>query len=363
MNFHKPFSLITRSKLKRFMKNRIAVKITLIYFVIGFLWILFSDRFILSLGGSVEATTLMQTYKGWFYICITATLLFFLIKSEIKNERRMLEELNKAKQKAEESDTLKSAFLSNMSHQIRTPLNGILGFCELILDNAYTPEEKEIFAQNMTRNGNDLLKLINDIMDISKIQENQLEIDQGKFDLNQLMDLIFRQYQSEQKSREGYINFVLEKGIPNEVFEIRSDPGRLIIVLQNLLNNAFFFTTEGFIRFGYTLNARGIEIYVEDSGAGIEDANKELIFKPFFTGRQPVIGSKGFGLGLAISKGLVKLLGGDLLFTSMPGKGSRFFFTIEKAHYSIAPEKEFNFRGIRLKEIWYRSHEDDFMKN
>jgi len=347
------------------MKNKIAIKLTLIYFLVGFLWILFSDRFILSLGGSAEAISLLQTYKGWLYICVTSILLFLLIRNEIRKQNKINSELIRAKQKAEESDALKSAFLSNMSHQIRTPLNGILGFCELILDSGYSPEEKEIFARNMTKNGNDLLKLINDILDISKIQENQVEIDKGKFDLNQLFDLIFRQFQTEFISREKEISFSLVKGKPDEAFEIHSDPGRLMIVMQNLLNNAFFFTRKGFIRFGYQLEEQGIEFFVEDSGCGIDEANKDFIFKPFFTGKQPIIGNKGFGLGLAIDKGLVKLLGSELLFTSTVGKGSRFFFTLDSAHFAAPsmPKDELILKGIRLKEIWSRSNENRYMQN
>jgi len=347
------------------MKNKSALKITLIYFLVGFLWILFSDRFILSLGGSVDYTTLLQTYKGWLYIFVTAILLFFLIRSEIRKENQIATELMRAKIKAEESDTLKSAFLSNMSHQIRTPLNGILGFCELILDDKYPAEEKEIFAKNMNKNGNDLLKLINDIMDISKIQENQFEIEKGRFDLNQLCDLIYMQYQTEFKNRAKEISFTLVKSNPDEVFEIHSDPGRLMIVLQNLLNNAFFFTRKGHIQFGYQIKEHGLEFYVEDSGCGIEEGTKDYIFKPFFTGKHPIIGNKGFGLGLAISKGLVKLLGSELQFTSETGKGSRFFFILDKKHFSISSKLDDGFKliNIKLKEIWSRSHENRYMQN
>ena len=103
--------------------------------------------------------------------------------------------LIKAKLKAEESDLLKSAFLSNLSHEIRTPLNGILGFCELLLDDSFSSDDKVIFAKNLTKNGNDLLKLINDIMDISKIQENQFDISKKMFNLNKLLDQIYLEYQ------------------------------------------------------------------------------------------------------------------------------------------------------------------------
>jgi signal transduction histidine kinase len=312
------------------MKNRIALKITFIYFLIGFLWILFSDQFILSVGGSVNAVTILQTYKGWFFVSITAILLFFLIRREIIKKNQVEEHLLKAKQKAEESELLKSAFLSNMSHEIRTPLNGILGFCELILDDSFSAEDKKIFAQNLTRNGNDLLKLINDIMEISKIQENQLGITKKAFNLNNLLNVIYYEY------RQPDANLVKEKvafkqinGTNDIEIELFSDQIKIMHIFRNLLNNAFFFTHEGFIHFGFEEKETGVELFVEDTGCGIDESGKDQIFKPFFKGKNMVVGNKGFGLGLAISRGLVRLLGSDLKFTSTPREGSRFYFVID----------------------------------
>jgi signal transduction histidine kinase len=313
------------------MKIQIPLKITLIYFFIGFLWILFSDQFILSITRSDNSITVLQTYKGWFFVGITAILLFFLIKNEIRKKNEVEENLMKAKLRAEESDLLKSAFLSNMSHEIRTPLNGILGFCELILDDSFNQEEKKVFATNLTKNGTDLLKLINDIMDISKIQENQFNISKKIFNLNNLLNTIYFEFQqSDMKSMRKRVCFKVINGKENSEIELFSDPVRLMHIFRNLLNNAFFFTYEGFIHFGYDKTESGIELFVEDSGCGIDESNRDLIFKPFFKGKSPVVGNKGFGLGLAISKGLVKLLGSELQFTSEPNKGTRFYFNIDE---------------------------------
>lgn len=312
------------------MKNRIAIKIAVIYFFIGFLWILFSDQFILSIGGSVNSITILQTYKGWFFVSITAILLFFLIRKEIIKKNQVEEHLIKAKLKAEESDLLKSAFLSNMSHEIRTPLNGILGFCELILDDSFSNDDKNIFAKNLTKNGNDLLKLINDIMDISKIQENQFDISKKTFNLNNLLNALYFEYQqSDMKAMRKRVCFKLISGKNKLEIELFSDPVRFMHVFRNLLNNAFYFTNEGFIHFGFVETENGIELFVEDSGCGIDESSKDLIFKPFFKGKSLIVGSKGFGLGLAVSKGLVKLLGSDLQFTSKLNKGTKFYFLID----------------------------------
>ena len=314
------------------MKDKIALKITLIYFFIGFLWILFSDQLILHIAGSGDSITILQTYKGGGFICVTAILLFLLIRNEIQKKNQIEFELANAKTKAEESDQLKAAFISNMSHEIRTPLNGILGFCELLLDDSFPIGDKQVFAKHLTKNGNDLAKLINDMMDISKIQENQLEISKKKFNLNSLLDTIFQDYiQSEMKTMSRQISFNLIKGNGDCEVELFCDPDRLTHIYQNLLNNAFYFTEEGYIHFGYQTTLTNIEFYVEDSGCGIDESSRELIFKPFFKGKNQIIGSKGFGLGLAISKGLVKLLGGDLQFISKPNEGSRFYFSIRSS--------------------------------
>lgn len=338
------------------MKNRIALKIALIYFLLGFTWILFSDHFLLSFVGSVAKVTALQTYKGWFYVCITAILLFILIQREIRKKNLIEENLIKAKQKAEESDLLKSAFLSNMSHEIRTPLNGILGFCELLVDDSFTDEEKRIFAKNLTKNGNELLKLINDIMDISKIQGKQFYISKKQFSLNSLINSLYQEYQqSDVKSIRDQISFRAIYGVNSTEIEIYSDPVRLSHILRNLLNNAFFFTNEGYIHFGFEETGAGVELFVEDTGCGIDELSKDQIFKPFFKGKNPVVGNRGFGLGLAISKGLVKLLGSDLLFTSEVNKGTRFYFRIDEhdiVSMNMAVRNNAK-SGFKLKSIFF----------
>ncbi|MBC8004777.1 MAG: HAMP domain-containing histidine kinase [Verrucomicrobia bacterium] len=336
------------------MTNGIAVKITLIYFLTGLFWILFSDQLIHSISGSSEVLTNFQSFKGAIYVAFTAFLLYLLISREIKRKNAIQEDLLKAKERAEESDRLKSAFLANMSHEIRTPLNGILGFCELILDDSFGNEDKKIFAKHMSKNGEDFLKLVNDIMDISKIQSNQFVIHKKKFNVDQFLDGIYAEYnQSELRIHRKDIDFKLVKGDQKSDSILFSDALKLTHVLQNLLNNSFFFTTEGYVQFGYKKVDSGFQFFVEDTGRGIDDKNKELIFKPFFKGKDPIIGNKGFGLGLAISKGLVRLLGGDLRFDSTPNVGTRFYFTLSNQKNSIDMTDMQNWKidPIKTREI------------
>lgn len=314
------------------MKNTPAVKITLIYFAAGFLWILFSDMLLEKMVSSQETLSQIQTYKGWFFVSLTALLLFFLVHNEMQKKNRIEDELRKARKKAEEADQLKSAFISNMSHEIRTPLNGILGFSELLLDEAFSDEDKRDFAQQLSKNGADLLKLINDVMDISRIQENQFEIKTKRFNLNHLLDMIFEEVlQSEMRRFKTQIDVTLKKDADDEEVMIYSDPVRLAHVFQKLLQNAFAFTSQGYIRFGYVKKEDEFEFFVEDSGHGIDEKTREMIFKPFVKGNSSLIGDKGFGLGLAISYGLVKLLGGRLQFRSEVEKGTRFYFNFSYA--------------------------------
>lgn len=274
----------------------------------------------------------IQTYKGWVFVGFTAVLLFILVRNEIRKKNQIEDDLHKAKIKAEEADQLKSAFISNMSHEIRTPLNGILGFSELLLDDAFNAKDKEDFARQLSKNGSDLLKLINDIMDISRIQENQYEINNKRFNLNHLLDVIFSEIlQSDMRLFKTRIDLELIKDADDSEVMIHSDPIRLTHVYQKLLQNAFAFTSEGYIRFGYRKKENEFEFFVEDSGRGIDETNREMIFKPFFKGNNQVVGSKGFGLGLSICYGLVKLLGGRLQFNSKLSKGTRFYFTFRYA--------------------------------
>jgi signal transduction histidine kinase len=155
------------------------------------------------------------------------------------------------------------------------------------------------------------------------------------------------------------------KGSPNSDLEIFSDPVRLMLIFQNLLNNAFTFTTEGVVHFGYKNTETGIELFVEDTGCGIDDVNKEFIFKPFFRGKNQVVGNKGFGLGLAISKGLARLLGSDLLFTSVLNKGSRFYLEIDNADI-IGRMPSSHKKGktdMKLNSIYFDSPDNKHMQN
>lgn len=237
----------------------------------------------------------------------------------VNNTRRekMIEELKKLKEKAESSDRLKSAFLANMSHEIRTPLNAIVGFSEIIV-NCDDPEEKEEYIRIIQSNNELLLRLIDDILDLSKIESGVLEYKKEKFDLAKVCSEIYRM--SLPKIPNPQIEFRLDN--PDTECWVSLDKGRLKQVWMNFISNAIKNTSTGYIRMGYANERNGIRIYVEDSGIGIPEEMHDKVFNRF---QKLDEFAQGTGLGLTISKAIVEAAGGEVGFTSVPGKGSTFW--------------------------------------
>jgi PAS domain S-box-containing protein len=240
------------------------------------------------------------------------------------------EELLTAKEKAEESDRLKSAFLANMSHEIRTPMNAIMGFSSLLERGNLPGEKQKQFSQLIRKRSKDLLKIIDDILDISKIEANQMVLQKTNGSIREFLNDVFEyslnkaEIDLKHNVKITLINHLVE----NEF--IKTDFGRLKQILFNLIENALKFTEKGLIELGckkYEENK--LLFYVKDSGTGISKENQQRIFERFQQAHSvtdPTFG--GTGLGLAISKGLVELLGGEIWVESEEGQGSSFMFTI-----------------------------------
>jgi PAS domain S-box-containing protein len=239
-------------------------------------------------------------------------------------------ELIRAKEKAIESDKLKTAFLANISHEIRTPMNGIMGFSSL-LDNANLEHAKRLVYTNIIRERcRDLLHIVDDLLDLSKIESGYIDLFPTRFGLNQMMDDLELQYfQKLQLDGKSHIDLKLEKMLPDGKDIITTDESRLRQVMCNLLENALKFTEEGFIHFGYNIFKSEIHLYVEDSGIGVAPEKLNVIFERFRQAEESLSKNYGgAGLGLAISKSLVELMGGRIWVNSEPGKGSKFIFTL-----------------------------------
>jgi len=262
-------------------------------------------------------------------------------------DRKLIEKnLIAAKNKAEESDKLKSAFLSNMSHEIRTPMNAILGFSTLLSDPGVTEDEKEEFVRIIKDRGNDLMRIIDDIIDVAKIESGQIKIEIKECQVNVLLNnltVTFNEIKRKHAKEKVVLNCL--PGNKDEDFTILSDGNRLRQILTNLIENALKFTDQGFVEFGYTLKNIGndsyIEFFVRDSGIGIPKDAHDVIFERF---RQVDDTSTrkygGTGLGLTISKNLVRLLGGDISLQSDRGKGTEFLITLPLQTTYVQPDSD-----------------------
>ncbi|MFA7138885.1 MAG: PAS domain S-box protein [Bacteroidales bacterium] len=241
-------------------------------------------------------------------------------------------ELGKAKIQAEESDRLKSAFLANMSHEIRTPMNAILGFSRLLGKENLTREQQNLYVAQIQNSGDQLLRIINDIIDISKIEANILKVELAPVDIHEIL------YAITDKENNPYghpfkpdveVKCAISSREP--AYYIETDKIRLTQILNNLMNNAAKFTSQGVIEAGYKIvhrnNREYVVFFVSDTGTGIRPEYQDKIFNRFIQGGMDNF-SEGNGLGLAIVKGLVDLLGGSISLVSAPGKGSTFSVSV-----------------------------------
>lgn len=253
-----------------------------------------------------------------------------VVANEMIEERaRIHEQLVHEQKKALESDRLKTAFLANMSHEIRTPMNAIIGFSQLIDDESVSREDRKVFLQLILQNGELLMNLINDIIDIAKIESGQLNVLKRKFSLDSLLDNISIYYQEYISSRpELNVTFCMERNLPGQ-FYCYSDQFRLKQVLDNLVGNAIKFTASGTIKLAVSEADGKIYFSVQDTGIGISPGDQEIIFNRFMQAKDHLRKNYGgTGLGLAISKNIVEQLGGEIGVRSVPGAGSEFYFYI-----------------------------------
>lgn len=254
-------------------------------------------------------------------------------KTDKENEhiKRLNVELEIAKQKAEESDRLKMAFLANMSHEIRTPMNGILGFADILKNNILPGEQQKEYIEIIEKSGNRLLDIINDIVDISRIEANIISPNFTRVKINQQLDNLYLFFK--QEAEEKQLSFSVQKGLPDEYAFTDTDSGKLFAILTNLIKNALKYTPQGTVEFGYTLTGNSaqpeLEFYIRDSGIGIPQQEIDSVFDRFTRSKEVEKNAlEGTGLGLAISKAYVELLQGKIWVESTKGSGSVFYFTI-----------------------------------
>ena len=246
------------------------------------------------------------------------------LSADIDNLKKIEANLIQAKAKAEESDRLKSAFIANMSHEIRTPLNAIVGFSNLLASEMdFSEEDKAEYTRIISVNNDLLLQLINDILDISKIEAGVMDFTENTVELNQFFQEIESVFQL--KAKTGIeIKFIPEQA---EEYAIKIDRIRLNQVISNFLNNALKFTRQGHIFFGYRLREKDIYFYVEDTGIGIPKDQQASVFRRFVKLNNFI---QGTGLGLSICSTIIDKFNGKIGVESEPEKGSTFWFTIPR---------------------------------
>ncbi|MFB6319450.1 PAS domain S-box protein [Saccharicrinis sp. FJH54] len=271
--------------------------------------------------------------------------LYHIIVNDITEKNLLLRELIIAKEKAEESERLKCAFLENMNHEIRTPLNGILGFSEMLTEEDLPVDIKREYLSIINKSSDELLALINDILDISKLHTNLATLNNDSFNVAETLNSIYSAYS--EKLRDNN-DLLLELDLQVSDINFSGDEQRLVQIFNNLLDNALKFTESGNISFGikYT-DEKNICMFVSDTGIGIEDSKHEHIFDSFYQAHdnaEKLYG--GTGIGLAIVKKLVDMMQGEIILESEKGKGASFYIYLplrrEKKPVLSIPKLNFN---------------------
>ena len=254
-----------------------------------------------------------------------------LVLDANKNLERTVEErtkeLLKAKEQAEESDRLKSAFLANMSHEIRTPMNGILGFAELLKEPGLTGKEQQDYIKIIEKSGARMLNIINDIVDISKIEAGLMKIEIHELNVNEQILDIYNFFKPEVEAQGMTISF--STPLPAKEAILKTDREKVYAILTNLVKNAIKYSNTGTIEIGYNKRDCDLEFYVKDTGIGIPNDRHGAIFERFIQADIPgEWAQQGAGLGLSITKAYVEMLGGKIRVESQLGVGSTFCFTL-----------------------------------
>lgn len=281
------------------------------------------------------------------------------IVRNVSEREKIIHDLRAAKEKAEESDRLKTSFLANLSHEIRTPMNGILGFAGLLKKQKSFSMNREQYLDNILISGKRMLSLINDLVDISKIEAGQVEIVIDNVRLNEIVDEIYNFFKREAAARG--LEFVVHKGLDDNESNIIADRTKIEQILTNLMKNAMKFTMEGMIDVGYERDGEMIRFWVKDTGPGISKEDVEVIFDRFRQSDDMIArDEEGSGLGLAISKSFVELMGGKIWVETKPGVGSTFFFTVPyNSGANIVEEESINEEDHQLNSSKILIAEDD----
>jgi signal transduction histidine kinase len=277
----------------------------------------------------IDKSLTVSILSALFLLSILSAWLAVSINKKRKAEKKLIlsnDALKKAKDKAEESDRLKSAFLANMSHEIRTPMNGILGFAQLLENSDLSRDDREHYLRVIEESGYRLLNILNNLIDISKIEAGMCKTEFSTFDFAAEMHSIYPIFELEAKKKQ--LNFTFINPDENDTYLIYTDKTKFGQILSNLLKNAVKYTNKGDIHFGYNLYPDRLDVFVKDTGIGIEDHLKELIFDRFRQAEASIhISEGGAGLGLSICKAYAEMMDAKLRLES-DSNGSTFTLSL-----------------------------------
>lgn len=248
----------------------------------------------------------------------------------------LIKDLQKAKERAEESDRLKSAFLANMSHEIRTPMNGILGFADLLKEPGLTGAEQQKYIGIIEKSGQRMLSIINDIIDISKIEAGLMKLSMSETNINEQIEYIHAFFKPEAEAKG--LRLTVKNSLTRNEAQFTTDREKLYAILTNLVKNAIKYTPQGEIEMGCSQENGFVKFYVKDTGIGVPKDRQQAIFERFIQADiEDKMAYQGAGLGLSISKAYVQMLGGEIWVESDEGTGSEFYFTLP---CTAEPEKK-----------------------
>ncbi len=262
---------------------------------------------------------IVDVYLSMFFYGLIIFIMMYIAKISYVN----------AYVEAKKADKLKTAFLENMSHEVRTPLNAIVGFSNLLAEEDTTLDDRKEYVELINESNESLLRLVNDILDVSLIEANQVVLSNNDVNVNELLSHLFKTYQFVLEKKESSVHLILD--CPKEQLHILSDRTRLRQIFTNLLDNAVKFTGSGSITLGVKEQEHDLLFYVKDTGIGIEKKNHHLLFDRFFkvADKKDVL-FRGTGMGLYLCKKITEMMGGNITVYSEPNKGADFQFTVPK---------------------------------
>ena len=238
-----------------------------------------------------------------------------------------MDDIKISSEQAMESEQLKSVFFNNINHEIRTPLNAILGFADLLKSCDFKDQQRNEFIKIIENSGRGLLSTVNELIEMANIEMGRTKVSFSAISLNEAIESVYNYFKPEVD--EKGIKFSYDLPLSYEEAMIISDSGKLNFILANLVNNAIKYSPNGKIELGYAKKGSILEFFVKDSGIGMSEEQKRIIFDKFRQGNETITREyQGLGLGLTISKAFIEMLGGKIWTESKVGKGSKFYFTI-----------------------------------